>query len=100
MQFNIEGNTPLHRAALKGSTEVIKDLLKAGANTDVKNKLDYTALKIANICGQTSARNILENAEKIKSRNERVEKPSTNPKKPDGGSKLEDGPAKGGNGIG
>ena len=43
------GNTPLHRAAEKGHTEVVKELLLSQAKLDIKNNVS-TAISSAQSC--------------------------------------------------
>jgi ankyrin repeat protein len=55
------GTTPLMMASQKGCNDVVKLLLKAGA--DFKKKLDNrTALSLANLAGQKKTAQILKDA--------------------------------------
>ena len=43
----MQGNTPLHMAAIGGHIDIVKVLLEKGAEVGIKNSQDYTALNIA-----------------------------------------------------
>ena len=37
----LQDHTPLHNAAWRGNTDVVKTLLEAGAEIDVKDRVSY-----------------------------------------------------------
>jgi len=49
-----DGDTPLHRAASQGSLEIVKALLNAGADVDVKNDMGLKAASVAKIAELSS----------------------------------------------
>lgn len=42
-----DGRTPLHHAAIKGHTDIVQTLLRYGADHEVVDMADYTALDLA-----------------------------------------------------
>ena len=59
---NRAGNTPLHLAIEFDYTEIVKSLVKAGANTAIKNNEQMTALELAERLGRRSSVDILKQA--------------------------------------
>jgi hypothetical protein len=59
-ELDFDGNTPLHIAALLGSTEMVETLLAAGAETGVRNHDGETALDAARRAGRKKVIRILE----------------------------------------
>jgi len=49
-----DGDTPLYRAASQGSLEIVKALLNAGADVDVKNDMGLKAASVAKIAELSS----------------------------------------------
>ena len=49
-----DGDTPLYRAASQGSLEIVKALLNAGADVDVKNGMGLKAASVAKIAELSS----------------------------------------------
>lgn len=56
---NVEGNTDLHLAAIRGDKEALNKLLEAGAEINKKNKERNTALHLAAMHGNTEAVRLL-----------------------------------------
>ena len=54
-----EKNTALHLACEDGNVEVVKLLLEAGANKEIKNKLDKTPIEMAKPDNYTVVHRIL-----------------------------------------
>jgi ankyrin repeat protein len=46
--INTDGDTALHGAAFRGSNEIVQMLVDRGAQLDIKNKLGFTPLMVAN----------------------------------------------------
>jgi len=45
---NEQGQTAVHIASIKGSDEILRVLIKAGANVNAKDCSDYTPLHVIN----------------------------------------------------
>jgi ankyrin repeat protein len=59
-EIDFDGNTPLHIAALLGSTEMVSALLEAGADLNLKNQDGETALDAAQRAHRTAVARLLE----------------------------------------
>ena len=57
-----ENITSLMTACLDGHIEIVKELVKAGADVNIKNTADETALKIAKEKGHTEIVKLLKQA--------------------------------------
>lgn len=58
-QVDANGNTPLIIAAIHGKTDIMDELIRAGANTDIKNNADDNAIFAAVRAGQAGSVHIL-----------------------------------------
>jgi len=56
---DIDGDTPLHDAAINGYTDAVKMLLKRGADLNVRNKDNMTALHVALNCHEDKRHDII-----------------------------------------
>ena len=50
-KLDVDSWAPIHHASLHGRLQVVKELLKHGAKTDLTNKQEQTALDLANLRG-------------------------------------------------
>jgi ankyrin repeat protein len=70
---NKYGFTPLHVASTKGNGEVVRELLKKGANMNIANQYGFTPLYIANQEGHVNMlRDLLSRGANVNTANKTV----------------------------